>query len=122
MSAWPEAVWIVRKMRKYFNLDNRISKCENIIENLEPNLQDKIDQIQNIVDEFEEIRDFSETLDDIEIALNQFSLSIARLSEDIEQLSQTPAIFDTDVDEYANVPDNNKETSFVDNSIWFIES
>jgi len=51
MNAWPEAVWIVRKMKKFFNLDTRVLKCESTVDQLNTNIATAIDTVNDFRDE-----------------------------------------------------------------------
>ena len=57
MSAWPEAVWIVRKMKKFFNLDARVTTCANKITNLNSTIVDAKEQVDNFAERLEQLGD-----------------------------------------------------------------
>ena len=68
MSAWPEAVWIVRKMKKFFNLDAKIEKCSNDLNEINANIKeisDSIDQFNQRIEGFENVSELESTINQI---------------------------------------------------------
>lgn len=127
MSAWPQAVWIVRRMKKYFNIDYRVDKCSDELNNINANINtatDLLDQFDNKISDLRNIDNLQQTLDKIDTDLNDpengLKAKIANLQNLIINMHQTPAIFDKDIDDNPNVPDNHEE-EFTNSSVWFIE-
>lgn len=127
MSAWPQAVWIVRRMKKYFNIDYRVDKCSDELNNINANINtatDLLDQFDNKISDLRNIDNLQQTLDKIDTDLNDpengLKAKIANLQNLIINMHQTPAIFDKDIDDNPNVPDHHEE-EFTNSSVWFIE-
>ncbi len=123
MSAWPQAVWIVRRIKKYFNIDYRIDQCSDELNNLNANINTAtslLDSFDNKIADLRNIDSLEETLEDITTRLTQAESDLSRIQNLILNIHQTPAIFDKDVDEYPNKPDEHTE-EFTNNSVWFIE-
>ena len=127
MSAWPQAVWIVRRMKKYFNIDYRMNECSKELNDLEANINTAtglLDQFDNKISDLKNMDNLQQTLDKIDTDLNDpengLKAKIANLQNLIINMHQTPAIFDKDIDDNPNVPDNHEE-EFTNSSVWFIE-
>lgn len=124
MNAWPEAVWIVRKMKKFFNLDTRVLKCESTVDQLNTNIATAIDTVNDFRDELQgldNIIQLQQTLEQIENKIQRNLEDLQRIKDQINNISKTPAIFDQDISPADEKPDSHSE-EFTDNSVWFIES
>lgn len=122
MSAWPEAVWIVKKLKKYLNFEVRMANCENKINNLNPNIQEAINEVQRIENEFDNIINFTEEINTINTKISLLENNLQEAINKINSLYKT-AIFDTDLNNNENpdYADNHEQTEYIDNSIWFVE-
>ena len=48
MSAWPEAVWIVRKMKKLFNIDSRLTTCAGEVEDIQNTISSTEEKVETL--------------------------------------------------------------------------
>ena len=123
MSAWPEAVWIVRKMKKFFNLDARVTTCTEDINILKTDITSAVELVNQFQEELEGLEDLinlETTLNDINERIETNSNQLLKIRNMINNLSQTPAIFDTDIND-DDIPDE-KPDGYTTNSVWFVES
>lgn len=123
MNAWPEAVWIVRKMKKFFNLDARVTTCTEDINILKTNITSAVELVNQFQEELEGLEDLinlETTLNDINERIETNSNQLLEIRNMINNLSQTPAIFDTDIND-DDIPDE-KPDGYTTNSVWFVES
>ena len=123
MNAWPEAVWIVRKMKKFFNLDARVTTCTEDINILKTNITSAVELVNQFQEELEGLEDLinlETTLNDINERIETNSNQLLEIGNMINNLSQTPAIFDTDIND-DDIPDE-KPDGYTTNSVWFVES
>lgn len=123
MSAWPEAVWIVRKMKKFFNLDARVTTCTEDINILKTDITSAVELVNQFQEELEGLEDLinlETTLNDINERIETNSNQLLEIRNMINNLSQTPAIFDTDIND-DDIPDE-KPDGYTTNSVWFVES
>lgn len=123
MSAWPEAVWIVRKMKKFFNLDARVTTCTEDINILKTDITSAVELVNQFQEELEGLEDLinlETTLNNINERIETNSNQLLEIRNMINNLSQTPAIFDTDIND-DDIPDE-KPDGYTTNSVWFVES
>ena len=123
MNAWPEAVWIVRKMKKFFNLDARVTTCTEDINTLKTDITSAVELVNQFQEELEGLEDLinlETTLNDINERIETNSNQLLEIRNMINNLSQTPAIFDTDIND-DDIPDE-KPDGYTTNSVWFVES
>lgn len=128
MNSWPEAAWIVRKMRKYFNLDARVNQCKNELNDIRDDTEEfntSILELNNTLNELEPYLGEDSPIQEALDSLIQIEEQLNELKERINNIQNTPAIFDTDQPQDGqdpdNIPDTHEEDSFVNNSIWFVE-
>lgn len=123
MSAWPEAVWIVRKMKKFFNLDAKITKCSDDLNTINGEIieiSDSIDEFNERIEGFNNIIELQETINQINNRINNNLTLLTSLRDALNNINQTPAIFDTDTNA-DDLPDKKATEAFADNSLWFVE-
>lgn len=123
MSAWPEAVWIVRKMKKFFNLDAKITKCSDDLNTINGEIieiSDSIDEFNERIQGFNNIIELQETINQINNRINNNLTLLTNLRDALNNINQTPAIFDTDIND-DDLPDEKATEAFADNSLWFVE-
>lgn len=123
MSAWPEAVWIVRKMKKLFDIDSRLTTCAGEVEDIQNTIsstEEEIDTLHQQLLEFEQIFD-KDKLQELQSRIQTNSNKLDGIQNILNGLSQTPAIFDKDIQPADDIPDTHAEEDYTSNSVWFVE-
>ena len=124
MSTWPEAVWIVRKMKKLFNIDTRLTTCAGEVEDIQNTIsstEEKVNTLDQQLQEFEQLFQLEDTLQNFRSRIQENSNKLDKIQNILDNLSQTPAIFDKDIQPTDNIPDTHTEEDYKSNSVWFVE-
>lgn len=124
MSAWPEAVWIVRKMKKLFNIDSRLTTCAGEVEDIQNTIsttEEKVETLDQQLQDFQQLFQLEDILQGFRSRIQENSNKLNEIQNILDNLSQTPAIFDKDIQPADDIPDTHAEEDYTSNSVWFVE-
>ena len=62
MSNWPEAVWVVKKLEKYFNFDDDIDNYRNQLNGIIPQINELNSKTETLSSSLEEKESYLDTL------------------------------------------------------------
>lgn len=62
MSNWPEAVWVVKKLEKYFNFDDDINNYRNQLNGIIPQINELNSKAEALSSSLEEKESYLDTL------------------------------------------------------------